>query len=289
MLALSERGKKRVAYGFWRYSATQVDEAIAMISLMRENGVDHLDTADVYGAESGFGGAETLLGKVRAKAPAVLDGAVVATKIGIELGTPYNSSPDYLKAACEASLKRLKMQRVDLLYIHRPDLLAHPADVAGVLDDLVREGKVANVAVSNHPVTEVDALSRHLKSPIVCHQVEFSAGHIQPLFDGTLDQAMQHNIAVAAWAPITRGWLEAGGPADLAPVRAVVSRLAAKYETSINAVAIAFLAMHPAAVTPILGSTHAARIRECLNGLTLTLTRRDWYDIVEAAHGQPMP
>ncbi len=289
MLGLSERGKKRLAYGFWRFTEAQVDEAIAMIALVRENGIDHLDTADVYGGASGFGGAEKLLGAVRAKAPRLLDGTLIATKAGCEPGSPYNSSPAYLKAACEASLKRLNMQRIDLFYIHRPDLLAHPADVAGALDDLVTAGKIASVGVSNYTVAEVEALTRYLKAPIRAHQVEFSAGCVAPLFDGTLDQAMKKNLAVVAWSPLARGGLGEGGPAELAKVRETLATLAAKYGVSVNAIAIAFLSEHPAGVTPILGTTNAARARECLDGLKLTLSRRDWYDIVEAARGTPMP
>jgi predicted oxidoreductase len=289
MLGLSERGKKRLAYGFWRFTENQVDEAIAMIALVRENGIDHLDTADVYGGASGFGGAEKLLGAVRAKAPRLLDGAVIATKAGCEPGAPYNSSPAYLKAACEASLKRLNMSRIDLFYIHRPDLLAHPADVAGALDDLVTAGKIASVGVSNYTVAEVEALTRYLKAPIRAHQIEFSAGHVTPLFDGTLDQAMKKNLAVAAWSPLARGGLGDGGPMELAKVRATLATLAAKFGVPVNALAIAFLSTHPASVTPILGTTNSARARECLDGLKLTLTRRDWYDIVEAACGRRMP
>lgn len=289
MLSLSERGKKRLAYGFWRYRADQVDEAIAMIELMRTSGIDHLDTADVYGGASGFGGAETLLGAVRAKAPRLFDGASIATKIGIEPGAPYNSSPVYLKAACEASLKRMGMQRVDLLYIHRPDLLAHPADVAGALDELVAEGKVASIGVSNCTVAQVEALTRYMRAPLRVHQIEFSAGCITPLFDGLLDQAMKKNIAIAAWSPLARGGFADNGPAELAAVRAVLAKLAVKYETSLEAVAMAFLLAHPATVTPILGTTNADRARACMAGLTLSLTRRDWYDIVEAARGEKMP
>ena len=91
-----------------------------MIAVARENGIDLYDTADVYGGASGFGGAETLLGEVRKRAPKLLDGAVIATKAGCEPGSPYNSSPAYLKAACEASLKRLGVPRIDLFYVHRP-------------------------------------------------------------------------------------------------------------------------------------------------------------------------
>ena len=286
MLALSERGKKRLAYGFWRYLADQVDEAVAMIALVREAGIDHLDTADCYGGASGFGGAEKLLGAVRAKAPSLLSGASIATKAGVEFGSPYNSSPAYLKAACEASLKRLGLERVDLFYIHRPDLLAHPADVAAALDQLVKEGKIASVGVSNYTYAEVEALTRHLKAPLVAHQIEFSAGHVAPLFDGLIDQAMARNIAIAAWSPLARGGLGDNGPAELAPVRAALATLAEKHATTPTAVAIAFLLMHPAPVTPILGTTNPARARECVSALKLNLSRRDWYDIVEAARGE---
>jgi predicted oxidoreductase len=289
MLGLSERGKKRLSYGFWRYREDQVDAAIAMIALMRASGIDHFDTADVYGGTSGFGGAEKLLGAVRVKAPKLLDGAVIATKAGCEPGSPYNSSPAYLKAACEASLKRLGVPRIDLFYIHRPDLLAHPADVAGALDDLVSAGKIASVGVSNYSTAQVEALSRYLKAPIRAHQIEFSAACVAPLFDGTLDQAMKKKFAVVAWSPLARGGLAEGGPANLANLRAVLARLAVRYGTTPNAIAMAFLLAHPALVTPILGTTNEVRARECLDGLNVTLGRRDWYDIVEAARGTPMP
>jgi predicted oxidoreductase len=289
MLALSERGKKRLAYGFWRYQADQVDEAVAMIALVRENGIDHLDTADCYGGASGFGGAEKMLGAVRAKAPSLFAGTSVATKAGVEFGTPYNSSAAYLKSACEASLKRLGMERIDLFYIHRPDLLAHPAEVAGALDGLVRDGKIASVGVSNHTVAQVEALTRYLKAPLVAHQIEFSAGYVAPLFDGSLDQAMAKDIAVAAWSPLTRGGLADNGPAELAPVRAALAKLAAKHGVSPTTIAIAFLVSHPAAVTPILGTTNLDRARECIAALKVTLSRRDWYDVVEAARGERMP
>jgi predicted oxidoreductase len=289
MLALSERGRKRLAYGFWRFTADQVDDAVAMIELVRASGIDHLDTADVYGGASGFGGAEKLLGAVRAKAPKLLDGAMIATKAGCAPGTPYNSSAPYLKAACEASLKRLGMERVDLFYIHRPDLLAHPAEVAGALDDLVREGKIASVGVSNYTVAEVAALKHFLRAPLVAHQIEFSAGHVDPLFDGTLDQAMVEDIAVAAWSPLARGALAENGTTALMAVRAALAKLAAAHDVSSNAIAIAFLLAHPAAVTPILGTTNPARAIECIEGLKVELSRRDWYDIVEAARGERMP
>lgn len=289
MLGFSERGKKRLAYGFWRYGAGDVDKAVAMLSVVRENGIDHLDTADVYGGTSGFGGAETLLGEVGKRSPKLLNGAFVATKAGCRPGSPYNSSPAYLKAACEASLKRLGVGRIDLFYIHRPDMLAHPADVAGALDGLVGEGKIAAVGVSNYTAAQVEALTRYLKAPIRAHQIEFSAGFVAPLFDGTLDQAMKENFAVAAWSPLARGGLGEGGPAELARVRNALAKIAARYDVSPATIAIAFLQMQPAPVTPILGTTRPDRVKEALAASQLTLSRREWYDLVEASRGAPMP
>lgn len=289
MLGLSERGKRRLAYGFWRYQAEQINDGITMLALARENGIDHLDTADVYGGQSGFGGAERLLGAIRKQAPKLLDGAVIATKAGCEPGSPYNSSPAYLAAACDASLSRLGVSRIDLFYVHRPDLLTHPADLAGALDDLVTAGKIASVGVSNFTTTQIEALARYLKAPIRTHQVEFSAGHVEALFDGTLDQAMKKKIAVAAWSPMAGGRLGEGGPAEFSRARETLTSLAGKYGTSPTAVAIAFLQMHPACVTPILGTTKPERLREALEAMNLTLSRPDWYAIVEAARGERMP
>lgn len=289
MLGLSEQGKRRLAYGFWRYHADQIDDGMRMLALARENGIDHLDTADVYGGQSGFGGAERLLGAIRKQAPKLLDGAVIATKAGCEPGSPYNSSPAHLEAACDASLARLGVARIDLFYIHRPDLLTHPADVAGALDDLVAAGKIASVGVSNFTTAQIEALARYLKAPIRAHQIEVSAGRVEPLFDGTLDQAMKKKIAVAAWSPMAGGRLGEGGPAEFARVRETLGVLASKYGTSPTAVAIAFLQMHPACVTPILGTTKPERLRDALDSASLTLSRSDWYAVVEAARGQRMP
>jgi predicted oxidoreductase len=292
MLALSVPEKRRFAYGLWRYREDEIDAAVKMLSFARENGIDHFDTADVYGGPNGFGGAERLLGAVRAHAPKLLEGAVLATKIGVEPGTPYNSSREYLIAACEGSLSRLRVERIDLLYIHRPDMLTHPAELAQTLDDLVSSGKVGAVGVSNFTTTQFDALSRYVKAPIRVHQVEFSAAHVNPLFDGTLDQAMAHGTAVAAWSPLAGGRLggtdTAATPA-ISRLRETLQRMAERAGVPPAAVALAFLHRHPAPVTPIIGTKNPMRLRDCLKANDCILSRTDWYAIVEACRGERMP
>jgi predicted oxidoreductase len=289
MLGLTERGKRRLAYGFWRYGENDVEVATEMLSLARASGIDHLDTADIYGGESGFGASEKLLGIVRKRNPSLFAGASLATKVGIQPGVPYDSSATYLKAACNASLARLGVERIDLLYIHRPDFLAHPQELAETLDGFVTAGKVAAIGVSNFSVAQINALAQYLRAPIVAHQIEFSAAHVEPLYDGTLDQAMERNIAVAAWSPMAGGRLGKDGPAGLATVREALAKLAVKYETTPGTIAFAFLLTHPAPVTPIIGSRTPERLREAVAAAKITLTRADWYKIVEAARGEKMP
>jgi len=289
MFGLSEKQDRRFAYGLWRYGADEVDAAIEALSFLRENDVCHFDTADCYGGASGFGGSERLLGAVRKRAPELLSGAAIATKAGVEPGSPYNSSGAYLKAACDASLKRLGVERVDLFYIHRPDLLTHPAELAGALDGLVEAGKIGAVGVSNFTTHQVAALAGFLKAPICVHQIEFSVAHIEPLFDGTLDQAMERGIAVAAWSPFAGGRLGEAGPPELERVRGELKRIAEEHAAPAVAVALAFIGRHPAPVTPILGSKRPERLRDCLKARSLSLSRRDWYAIVEACRGEAMP
>jgi len=274
MLALSVPGKKRLAYGLWRYREDEIDAATEMLSLARESGIDHLDTADVYGGSGGFGGSERLLGQVRRRAPELFDGAVLATKIGIEPGSPYNSSPDYLAAACDASLSRLGVERIDLLYIHRPDMLTHPADLARTLDGLVASGKAAAVGVSNFTAAQFGALSHFLRTPIAAHQLEFSAAHIEPLFDGTFDQAMKYGVSLLAWSPLAGGRL-LGGEATpkIARAREALQTIAARHGVSLAAAALGFVQTHPAPVTPIVGTKNAQRLRDCLKAGGVALWR----------------
>ena len=290
MLALSVPGEKRLAYGLWRYGEKETDRAVEMLSLARETGIDHFDTADAYGGPGEFGGCERMLGSVRQRAPELFKGAVLATKIGIEPGSPYNSSPEYLTAACEASLARLKVECIDLLYIHRPDLLTHPGELARTLDGLVASGKVAAVGVSNFTTAEFDALSQFMRTPISAHQLEFSAGHVEPLFDGTLDQAMEYGAALAAWSPLAGGRL-GGGEATpaITRVRDVLQRIAERAAVSPVAAALAFVKSHPAPITPIIGTKNPQRLRECLKANDCALSRAEWYAVVEACRGERMP
>jgi len=280
--------KPRIAYGFWRYARGEADAAMRMIETARAAGVTHFDTADVYGGGE-FGGAEALLGDIRKRAPSLLAGIEIATKAGVEFGTPYNSSKDYIAGAADASLRRLGVEAVDLFYIHRPDLFAHPEEVAGALDTLVAAGKAKAVGVSNYSPAQVAALRRYLKAPLTAHQIEFSALHVDPIFNGALDQAMEQGIDLFAWSPLAGGRLFAEGNARAVRVRAVLDAYAKGRGLSTEAVALAFLLSHPSRPRPIVGTKTVERFSACLKALDISMSRRDWYAILEASLGEGLP
>ena len=195
-----------VAHGCWRLGTTPVPSSLEKLESALEVGINLIDTADCYGG-NGFGEAESLLGDVLASTPGLRERLVIATKGGVVPGVPYDSSPEYLRSAAEASLKRLRIDVIDLYQIHRPDYLGHPARVADVLSELRTAGKIRAAGVSNYTPAQFRALQAHLDFPLVTHQPQFSCWHYAALDDGVLDLCMERNLTPLAWSPLAMGKL----------------------------------------------------------------------------------
>jgi len=276
-----------IAWGMWRLAGDDVTAARAKVEAALAAGITLLDTADVYGCDTpaGFGSAEALFGRVLAEAPALREQMVIATKGGIVLGIPYDSSASYLAAALEASLTRMQVEQVDLYQIHRRDLLAHPQEVAGALEKMVASGKVRAVGVSNHSPAELSALQAFLPMPIVSTQPEYSALRTAPIFDGIFDQAMALDLAVLAWSPLGGGRLAAGGD----PVGRLLAAQGERFDTDFSAAALSWIMTHPARPIPILGSQSPARIAGSAEAYRVEWTRAEWYAVLEASLGEKLP
>ena len=283
-----------LAYGMWRFAGTNASIAREKIDTALACGMTLFDTADIYGVDGGgkAGDAEQLFGEALKLDRSIRDRMVIATKGGIEIGEPYNSSADYLTKACEGSLKRMGIERIDLYQIHRPDLLTHPAQVAGVLSRLREDGKIAHVGGSNHTPAQFEALPAYLDFPLVSHQPEMSCLVYGPLFDGVIDQAMRGQVAVLAWSPLAGGLLGATAD-DSAPgrmaLRTELDKRASAQNVSRDAVALAWLLAHPAGIIPIIGTQTLARIERSLDAFKVKMTRQDWYNILQAAMGERLP
>jgi aryl-alcohol dehydrogenase-like predicted oxidoreductase len=283
-----------IGFGCWRFTHGDTRQAQAVVEAALDAGMDLIDTADVYGLDwggTGFGSVEELLGQVLRAAPHLRDRMVLATKGGIRPPVPYDSSPDSLRAACEASLRRLGVEHIDLYQVHRPDLFTHPHDVADTLAALHAEGKVGAVGISNHTPWQHLALHGALEERglrVASTQVEYSAAHLEPLRDGTFDVAMSTGAATMAWSPLVGGRIVTGEGMPPA-LLAVLDELAADRGVDRATVALAFALAHPSRPIVLVGSQDPARIGAATRALTVTLDRTDLYRIVVASEGRPLP
>ncbi len=280
-----------IAWGMWRFAGDDVRAAQQRVEAAFAAGVTLFDTADIYGPDNNepFGAAEALLGRVFAAQPGLRDRMVLATKGGIRMGVPYDSSAEYLPQAIDASLHRLGTDHVDLWQIHRPDLLAHPEEVARTLEDAVRAGKIAAIGVSNFTPAQTSALRHFLTVPLASTQPEFSPLTTTPLSDGTLDQAMTHRTTVLAWSPLGGGRLAKPGDRRTSDVAALLDVKSAETGVDRSAAAYSWIMAHPARPIPIVGTQNPKRIATIGDAYKPRWTRAEWYQVLEASRGEKLP
>ena len=282
-----------IAWGMWRLAENgrTAAEAARLVHAALDAGINFLDTADIYGFDGsgGFGDAEALLGEVLRAEPALRGRMVLASKGGIMPPLPYDQSAGYLNAALDKSLARLKTDCIDLYQIHRPDILAHPQEVARVLDDAVAAGKIRTIGVSNFTIHQTAALNQFLGHKLVSTQPEISPLRIACFENGELDQAMMLGLTPLAWSPLGGGRLAAPeGERDRA-VAAELDRVAAAQGVSRSVAAYSWLMAHPAGIVPIIGSQQAERIAEGAEAAKVRWNRTDWYAVLVAARGERLP
>ena len=310
LLGVSSLRSSRLAYGCWRIAGswdpaevtTESREAgkRAVIAAY-EAGYTLFDNADIYC----LGEAERILGTVLKEVSGMRDRVIIATKGGIRAGgTPqpdspprYDFSAEHLLSACEQSLKRLGIGTIDLYMLHRPDYLAAPEEIAKAFSQLQSSGKVRYFGISNFRPTLVTALQVACPMPLVVHQIEISLAKLDAFTDGTLDQCSIENITPMAWSPLASGLIGSGAH-DLLPSQKVyrtekflptVESVAKAHGVSPTTVAIAWLLKHPTKIQPIIGSTNPERIRDAAKADGVELTRDEWYRLLIAARGEPLP
>lgn len=229
---------------------------------------------------------------------------VIATKCGIRpggnpAGVPgrYDFSAAHILRSVDGSLRRLGVDTVDLLMLHRPDYLMDPAEVATAFETLHRSGRVREFGVSNFRPPQVSLLQKHLAQRLCVHQIEISLLQLAPLEDGTLDQCLSEKMTPMAWSPLGGGLLgdrvhgllpgQHGYRPDA--VRNELDRLAETSGATRTQLALAWLLKHPAKIQPIIGSQQPADIQALARAPQVELSREDWYRLLVAARGTPLP
>ena len=287
--------------------------AVRALEAALEAGIDHFDLADVYA----YGRAEQAFSAIWELDAALRSRVVVQSKCGVvrspgdetRSGTYYDASRDHILAAARASCKRLAVDYLDLLVLHRPDVLMEPEEVAAAFDRLHATGEVRHFGVSNYSAAQVDLLATALDWPLVVNQLQVSLAHPDLIDDtvvvndahperavrgfGTLQYCMKEGITVQAWAPLGAGKLVRDDPAPpgsrLAAVRRELAALARARKVEPAAVAIAWILRHPARIQPILGARTPEEIQAAAPAVDLDLTREEWYRLFNASRGTPVP
>jgi pyridoxine 4-dehydrogenase len=230
--------------------------AIALLRRVVERGVTFIDTADSYGP----GVSEALIAKALHPYAA---GLVIATKGGLERPGPDqwipNGRPDHLRRACEASLARLKLERIDLYQLHAVDARVPIEDSIGALVALQQAGKIRHIGVSN---VSSDQLARARKlAPIVSVQNRYNL--TDRASDSLVDLCARDGIAFIPWYPLAAGNLTGTGSR--------LATVARRHGATPYQVALAWLLHRSPAMLPIPGTASAAHLDENLAASSIRL------------------
>jgi predicted oxidoreductase len=236
---------------------------------------------------------EALFGEALAMQPGLRAKLQLVSKCGIKLISParpehriksYDASPAHVRASVEASLRALHTDHLDLLLIHRPDLLLDADALADCFAQLQREGKVLHFGASNFSTHQFELL--HSRFPLVTNQIEFSPLQLSALTDGTLDQAQRLRLRPMLWSPLGGGRLFSGGDAQALAVRGALEAVAHTRGISLTTAALAWLLRHPSRPLPVIGTRRLDAAEEALAATRITLSPDEWYAVLQASRGK---
>jgi pyridoxine 4-dehydrogenase len=255
--------------GIWGPPADH-DEAIAVLKAAIALGVTIIDTADSYGPHV----SEELIAEALYPYPANL---VIATKAGLVRPGPGKWEPDgrprHLREAVEGSLRRLRLDRIDLLQLHRPDPKVPFHDQVGTLVELQREGKIRHIGLSNVGVEEIETARQW--THIVSVQNLYNLTDCES--EGVVEYCTRENIAFIPWFPLATG--------DLAKHGGPLARIAQRHNALPSQIALAWLLAKSPVMLPIPGTSKVTHLKENLGAALLKLSDADMTALNEIESG----
>jgi pyridoxine 4-dehydrogenase len=274
-ITIGDHTVRRLGYGAMRITGPGIwgppadhDEAIAVLRRAVELGVNLIDTADSYGPHV----SEELIAEALYPYPEDL---LIATKGGlIRTGPglwPADGRPEHLREACEGSLRRLRLDTIELYQHHRPDKKVPYEESIGALKELQDEGKIRHIGVSNVSVDQLETAREIVGVVSVQNRFNLTDRHSQDV----LERCEELGIAFFPWAPVAAGELaEPGGPVD---------RIASRHDASPGQVALAWLLARSAVIVPIPGTSSVEHLEENLAAADLRLSDDELAELEAAA------
>lgn len=305
-IKFGERQKEvsEVVLGLMRISEMTVDQVEELIESALAVGINAFDIADCYG----HGKCEQILGEVLKCRPDLREKMWIQSKCGIRMEefTYFDFSKEHILEAVDGILKRLNVDYIDSLLLHRPDALMEPAEIAEAFDLLKAQGKVIDFGVSNQNPMMMALIQKDVNQPLVANQLQLSAA-FTPSFDAGFHVNMKqeagivrdssifeycrlHDVVIQAWSVLQFDYFGGVflGSEKYPELNQVLNRLAEKYHVSPSAVAIAWVLRYPVKMQAVIGTTKKARVAEAAKAAEIQLTRKEWYEIYLAA-GNDLP
>lgn len=286
----------RLAAGFWRLNEWHMTtaELIDFIEACLELGITTFDHADIYGSYENEG----IFGKALKERPDLRGKMELVSKCGICLPVEsrpeheiqhYNTTAGHIRKSVENSLKKLQIDYLDLILIHRPDPLMDANEMADIFMKLREEGKINYVGVSNFTSSQFRMFQSKLEMPLVTNQVECSLLHPDAIYNGTFDQCQELNISPMLWSPFAGGKLFTSDGKRAKRIRKTGKKLCKKYDIELDQLALAWCLKLPCNPQIVLGTGKIKRIRKAVKALDVKPDRQDWFRLLEASQGEPVP
>ncbi|WED23467.1 aldo/keto reductase family oxidoreductase [Vibrio sp. JC009] len=283
--------------GYWRMAEWGMtpQERLTFLKQHIELGISTVDHADIYGNYE----CEKLFGEALALDKSVREQIEIVTKCDIKLCSDkfperkvnhYDTSKQHIIESVDNSLARLNIENIDLLLIHRPDVLMDADEVAEAFAELKQAGKVNHFGVSNFSARQFELLQSRLDTPLVTNQVEINPLNFEVAHDGTLDLLQTLRVRPMAWSCLAGGAIFSGDGEQHQRVRneleAIKTEVGAE---SIDQVIYAWVKRLPSKPLPIIGSGKIERVETAIRALDIELTREQWFRVWVASKGHGVP
>jgi predicted oxidoreductase len=289
-----------VILGLMRIGKMSDAEIRDLIGAAIEAGVNMIDHADIYGGTRHH--CEARFGEAMQLSQADRERIVIQSKAGIREGF-FDFSEEHILRSVEASLRALRTDYLDVFLLHRPDALVEPEEVASAFDKLQASSKVCHFGVSNHSPGQIELLKTAVRQPLVINQVQLSITHAPLIAQGLalnmagleqsvdrtlglLDWSRKEGMTLQAWSPFQKGFFDGSFVGDREghpELNDALDEIAAAHGVTPTGVAVAWITRHPARMQVVLGTTRPERVRECVAGAGVELSRPEWYRLLRAA------
>ena len=303
-LGQDDKELSEIVLGMMRIKDKSVKEVEELVETALSVGINAFDLADIYGR----GRCEELLGLVLKNHPDLREKIWIQSKCGIRIEefTYFDFSKEYILESVDRILKRLQLDYLDSLLLHRPDALMEADQVAEAFDILHTSGKVRDFGVSNQNPMMMELLKKEVKQPLSINQLQLSAAftpgfesgfHVNmedsqaAMRDGSIfEYCKLHDVVIQAWSVLQFGYFKGNfvGNEKFQALNQVLDRLAFKYGVTPSTIAISWILRYPAKIQAVVGTTNPKHLREVSQAANFSLTRKEWYEIYLAA-GNNLP